>query len=120
MKDRTVNLQIVSLGRRPVENLGPKTWTGRIDRIAAGHAEGYRSVAGYGPHQVDAPIIGAASRIKIAIPQTGAGMIDRMDFQAQTFLQPGLQLGVVGMDRVGQDAERCATVNLFQTLQNGP
>ena len=43
-----------------------------------------------------------------------------MDLEAETFLEPDLELRMIGVDRVGQNANGRPTVNLFQSFKNRP
>ena len=47
-------------------------------------------------------------------------MIGRVAFEAQSLLQPRLKLRIVGLDRVGHDADRRAAVDLLESLQDRP
>ena len=47
-------------------------------------------------------------------------MINRVDFQAQSFLQPLLQVWILRIDLTGHDAHRRAAVDAFQAIENRP
>ena len=47
-------------------------------------------------------------------------MVERVDLDAQPFLEPGLQLRVVRVDPAGHDADRGAAVDLLQPVEDRP
>ena len=47
-------------------------------------------------------------------------MGESMYFEGQTFLNPRLEVGIVVSNSDGHDADRRATINLLEPLQNGP
>ena len=46
-------------------------------------------------------------------------MIDRVDFEAQAFAQPGLKLRIAGLDLAGHDTERSTAIDLLEAIQDG-
>ena len=45
-------------------------------------------------------------------------MINRVDLDTHTTVQPALKLWFVRIDLIGKNAERCAPINCLQTLQD--
>ena len=120
LKTGRIDLQVVPLLRRLAENLGPEARAGRVQRIATRHAESDRLVAGNLIHQIDAAVVGALGLRKISALQQRAGMVDRMAFDAEPFLEPRLQLRIGWIDLASHDADRRPAVDLFQPLEDRP
>ena len=59
-EDRRVDREEMAAGARLVEDLGEEPRADGVERVAAGHPEGDRLVAGDLAHQVDAAVVGAS------------------------------------------------------------
>ena len=47
-------------------------------------------------------------------------MIDRVDLQAESLIQPLLQMRMLGIDIAGHDADRRSAIDLLEPIQNRP
>src|SRR5205814_1820027 len=54
----------------------------------------------------------------IASGQAGTWMGEGMNFQRQSLLEPGLELRIGDIVRIAKNANRRATIDLFQALQD--
>src|SRR5581483_10903699 len=93
-----INRQIPPGGTDLVEQLGEEPRAGAVDRVAARRAKGAGMVAGDLVNQVNAAMKGIRCGLEIVPIENRARMIERMDFQGQSFLEPGLKLRVFRMD----------------------
>ena len=118
--DRGIDGKKTSLRTEVVENFGVKSRTGTVHRVAARHPKRHRLVAGNLIQQINAVVIGRGGRRKIALGQEWTRMFGGMDFQRQTFFQPGLDLLVAARHRFGHYRNRGAAINPLEPVQNWP
>ena len=117
--DGGVGLEETAVGRGAVEDLGVEARAGGIHRVAAGHAEGDGLVAGDFAQQIDAAVKGVPRVGEGAFLQERARVREGVDFERETFGEPGLELrGVVGGDEVREDADGGAAVDLLQAIED--
>src|SRR4051794_38431733 len=104
----------MTLRARLVEDLSIEPRAGAIDRIAAGHPERYRLVAGDLVQEVNAVVIGLRCGGEVAFLEQRARMADRVHLDRQPLLEPFLEPGMIRPDLVGHDAERGPTVDRLE------
>ena len=120
VEDRGVDFQVIAGRCGAIEDLAEETWADRVERVAARHAKSHGTVSGDPAEEVDTPVVGGLGTRKVAGGQKRAGVIDGVNFDREPLAKPALQLGMIGADRVGHDADRCPAVDLLQALQHGP
>ena len=118
--DGRIDGKEVSSRSHAVEDLGEEPRAGGVQRVHAGHPEGYRQVALDLRQEINAAIEGGFSPGEVISVQQGAGVIDRVGLQAESLRQPGLQVGLRWRDGVGHDADGGAPIDLLQSIEDRP
>ena len=110
--------QPAPLGARSVEDLGKKARTGRIDRIAARHAERDRVITRNVRQEIHAIVIVARGLIKRQLAEERAWVRQRVAFDGDPVLQPRRDLPIIRHHRVRHDADRRTAVDLPEPLDD--
>lgn len=67
---------------------------------------------------IDTAVVAALGLGEIAPLQQGTGMVDRVDFEAQAFREPFLQVGFLRIDLAGHDAQGRPAARLLQAIDD--
>src|SRR4051812_44137798 len=101
-----------------VKKLGIEARAWAIHRIATGHPKGHGLIAWDAVHQFYATMVRSRCRGKISLRQAWAWMGQRVDFQRESFLEPGLELRLLRVYGNRHDAHWSAAIDLLQPFQD--
>ena len=119
MEHRAVGFQKIPVLRGAIENLRQQARTQSVLRIAARRAKRDGMIAGDRIHQVHAIVEGLARLGEITAREDWTGMIDRVNFEADSFIQKLLELRICRIHLAGHDADRRAAIDLLEAGNRG-
>ena len=103
----------------PVHDLRVGTGTWRVLTVHAGEPETHRAVVRDGGEEIDAAVVVGGGSRKVEAMQEGTGMAEGVGLQRDALAEQPLHVGVSGVRTIAGDADRAATVDELEPVDDG-